>query len=322
MILEAREAARIDRALLAPGLSRSRLRALILFGALTDEAGAAVTDPALKVKPGARFTLAVPPPEPAGPEPEPIPLDVVHEDEALIVVDKPAGMVVHPAPGASRGTLVAALLHHCAGSLSGVGGVARPGVVHRIDKDTSGLIVAAKSDRAHAGLAAQFAAHSVERRYLAICRGAPDRADPRLAGLPGVGFEADGTLVIDRPLGRHPVDRKRMAVREGGKRAVTRARIVERLHGAALLECRLETGRTHQIRVHLAHLGHPLLGDPLYARRAEAPAAARGFARQALHAETLGFVHPIGGGRLSFRRPPPEDMAALLARLRGAGASA
>ena len=305
---------RLDKALAAaaPDLSRSRLAALVAAGALSREDGGSVTDPAAKVKAGDGFLLDVPPPLPAAPEPEAIPLDVAFEDAALIVVNKPAGMVVHPAPGAARGTLVAALLHHCGASLSGVGGVARPGIVHRIDKDTSGLLVVAKTDAAHAGLSAQFAAHDVERLYLAVCRGAPDPADPRLAGLTATAWEAGGWLRIDAALGRHRTDRTRMAVVPDGRRAVTRVR-VERRFGdrpsAALLSCRLETGRTHQIRVHLAHVGHPLLGDPVYGRAAPAPG---GFARQALHAATLGFRHPLTGRTLRFEASPPADFTKLL----------
>ena len=322
LLLTVASPGRLDRALaeVAAGFSRSRLTALIAGGAVTDAAGALVTDPSRKVKPGAAFALRPPPPEPATPEPEPIPLTIAHEDAALIVVDKPAGMVVHPAPGALRGTLVAALLAHCGDSLSGIGGVARPGIVHRIDKDTSGLLVVAKTDAAHAALSAQFAAHSAERSYLAVCRGAPDRADPRLAGLEAVTAEPEGWLRIDAPLARHRTDRKRMAVDAKGRRAVTRLR-VEARYGpadrpeAALLTCRLETGRTHQIRVHLAHLGHPLIGDPVYGRGRRDPAAADGFARQALHAATLGFRHPDDGRWLRFASPPPDDIVKLIDRL-------
>ncbi len=315
---------RLDKALAAAapagmGLSRSRLQALIAAGAVS-LAGAALTDARARVAPGAAVTLRLPEAAPTRTEPEAIPLDVVFEDAHLIVVDKPAGLVVHPAPGAPAGTLVNALLHHCGDSLSGVGGARRPGIVHRIDKDTSGLIVAAKTDAAHQGLAAQFAAHSLERRYLAALRGAPDPGDPRLAGLPGVSWEPGGVLRIDAAIGRHPVDRKRMAVvAAGGKRAVTRARVLARFGPAAapvacLAECRLETGRTHQIRVHLAHVGHPLIGDPVYGRRGGAATAA--FGRQALHAAALGFSHPVTGAEMRFESPPPPDMTALLQELR------
>ena len=316
-------AGRLDKALAAAAsaLSRSRLRGLIEGGAVRRASGAVVTDPGLKVKPGEAFAVTVPPPEPALPDPEPIPLAIVFEDAHLLVVDKPAGMVVHPAPGAERGTLVAALLNHCAGSLSGIGGVARPGIVHRIDKDTSGLLVVAKSDAAHAGLAAQFAAHDLERSYRAVVWGVPDRADPRLAGLPSVAFEADGWTCIDAAIARHRTDRKRMAVLAGGRRAVTRFRVDERFGPpdrphTALIRCRLETGRTHQIRVHLAHVGHPLVGDPVYGRNRPSPAAAAGFRRQALHAATLGFVHPVTGAQLRFESPLPADLAGLIGSLR------
>jgi 23S rRNA pseudouridine1911/1915/1917 synthase len=324
-VLVATLAGRLDRALAEPaaalGLSRSRLAALISAGALTRADGASVAAAAAKVKPGEAFRLSVPPVAPATPEPEAIALNVAHEDDWLIVVDKPAGMTVHPAPGAERGTLVAALLHHCGASLSGVGGVARPGIVHRIDKDTSGLLVVAKTDAAHAALAAQFAAHDLEREYRAVVFGAPDRADPRLAGHPSVAFEPGGVLRVDAPLGRSSADRKKTAVVAGGRRAVTRASVIERFGppgrpAASLLSCRLETGRTHQIRVHLAHVGHPLVGDPLYGRaRAGSPATA-GFARQALHAAVLGFRHPADGRAVRFESPLPEDMDQLIQKLR------
>ncbi len=261
-------------------------------------------------------------------EPEAIALDVVFEDDALIVIDKPAGMVVHPAPGSPEGTLVNALLHHFGGRLSGVGGTRRPGIVHRIDKDTSGLLVVAKSDAAHQGLAAQFAAHTAERAYGAVVHGVPDAGDPRLRGLAGVAFEPGGLLRITTELARHRTDRQRQAVvAHGGRRAVTRARVIESFGGAAaLLECRLETGRTHQIRVHMAHAGHGLIGDPVYGGRRRLPAralppggaeAALAFPRQALHAGSLGFTHPVSGEWLRFDVPLPEDMRVLLAALRG-----
>src|SRR6185295_7748607 len=244
---------RLDRALAAavPTLSRERLKALIRSGAV-ETAGHAIRDPATKVRGDENLSVAVPEPKPAHNAPQDIPLTVVFEDEHLLVVDKPAGLVVHPAAGNLDGTLVNALLHHCAGRLSGIGGVARPGIVHRIDKDTSGLLVVAKTDVAHEGLAAQFAKHSIDRRYLAIVAGAPK---------PMSGS-------IDAPLARSSSNRKKMAVVEEGrgKRAVTHYRIATPLRGAALVECRLETGRTHQVRVHLASIGHPLLGDPAYGR--------------------------------------------------------
>ncbi|WP_118134902.1 RluA family pseudouridine synthase [Oceanicella sp. SM1341] len=328
---------RLDKALAAAlaatdgegaGLSRSRLRALIEEGAVARAGGETVTEPKTKVKPGESWVIRPPAPVAAEPEPEAIPLDIVFEDADLVVVNKPAGMVVHPAPGAERGTLVNALLHHCGDSLSGIGGVLRPGIVHRIDKDTSGLLVVAKSDAAHQGLAALFAAHDIERSYQAVCQGAPDRGDPRLLGLEGVTPE-EGWLRIEGDIDRHRSDRKRMAVVPGGRHAVTRVRVLERFGAtravAALVECRLETGRTHQIRVHLAHVGHPLAGDPVYGRpRAvsardldpEAAAALRGFPRQALHAASLGFVHPVSGERVAFRADLPADMDHLLASLR------
>ena len=244
---------RLDRALAAavPTLSRERLKALIRSGAVEAE-GQAVRDPALKVRGEEALRLAMPEPAPAHNEPQDIPLTIVFEDEHLLVVDKPAGLVVHPAAGNLDGTLVNALLHHCAGQLSGIGGVARPGIVHRIDKDTSGLLVIAKTDVAHEGLAKQFAAHSIGRRYLAIVNGVPKAT---------VG-------TVDAPLARSATNRKKIAIVEGkrGKRAVTHWKRLTMLNDAALVECRLETGRTHQVRVHMASIGHPLVGDPVYGR--------------------------------------------------------
>jgi 23S rRNA pseudouridine1911/1915/1917 synthase len=303
---EAMAGQRLDKVIaeIAADLSRSRLKALIEAGRLSRD-GVPLTDPSAKAAAGV-YELAVPPPEPAEPEPQAIALQVLYEDEALIVVDKPAGMAVHPAPGSPDRTLVNALLHHCRGGLSGVGGVARPGIVHRLDKDTSGVMVAAKSDAAHAGLAARFARHDIERVYIALTRGAPR---------PERG-------VIETRIGRSPHDRKRMAVlRSGGREAVTLYE-VERAFGpsakplAARVACRLKTGRTHQIRVHLASKGAPCLGDPLYGSGPPAPAVraavqAAGLHRQALHAAVLGFVHPITGRPLRFESPLPEDMAKL-----------
>ena len=333
---------RLDKALAdvmgaASGLSRSRLRALIEDGQVSID-GETMRDPGAKARPGAQATVRVPPPAPARPMPEAIPINIVFEDAHLVVVDKPAGMAVHPSPGHDRGTLVNALLAHCGDSLSGVGGEIRPGVVHRIDKDTSGLLVAAKSDPAHQGLAAQFAAHDLERSYLALCWGAPDRGDPRLMGMPAVSAE-EGWLRIDAAIARHRTDRKRMAVTaSGGRRAVTWVRVVERFGAAeapaaksarpvvSAAECRLETGRTHQIRVHLSHAGHSLVGDPVYGRPKAIPAEAlppgaaealTSFPRQALHAATLGFAHPITGEQMRFSSPPPADFHALLGLLRG-----
>ena len=324
---------RLDRALARDvpeqaALSRSRLARLIAEGAVT-RAGVALREAKARVAPGDVIEIAVPEVAEIATAPEAIPLQVVHEDAHLIVVDKPAGMVVHPAPGSPSGTLVNALLAHCGDTLSGVGGARRPGIVHRIDKDTSGLLVAAKTDAAHQGLAAQFEAHSVDRRYLALCHGAPDRADPRLAGLRGVAWH-DGTLTLRTRLDRHRTDRQRQAVTwERGRPAVTHVRVLESFGtppAAALLECRLETGRTHQIRVHLAHAGHALVGDATYGGRRRASARALGaaaaaavdvFPRQALHAARLGFEHPVTGARLRFDCPLPADMRALAGRLRG-----
>ena len=299
---------RADKALAAAsGLSRERVKALMKDGKAMI-AGEVVRSPSRMVEAESDFRIAVPAPAAAQAQAEAIPLDIVFEDDALVVVNKPAGMVVHPAAGNPDGTLVNALLHHCAhhggsGGLSGIGGVARPGIVHRIDKDTSGLLVVAKSDAAHEGLAAQFADHSIHRRYLAICGGHPWPAEQRIEGR----------------IGRSDANRKKMAVLPDtatrGKHAVTHLRVERLLRHAALLECRLETGRTHQVRVHCASIGHALLGDPTYGRT---PAPLRsvlkslGFARQALHAASLGFVHPVTKDRMDFAAPLPQDMQELI----------
>ena len=301
-------------------LSRSRLQALIAEGrvSLADQT---IRDPNKRVKPGEVFVVEIPPPAPAEPQPQAIPLVIVHEDADLIVIDKPAGLVVHPAAGNLDGTLVNALLAHCGDSLPGIGGVARPGIVHRLDKDTSGLLVVAKTERAMRSLAKQFAAHAVERVYEAVVWGAPRAGD----GL------------VEGNLGRNPFDRKRMAVLRGqGKPARTRYRVLEPFGAdkvgekpfAALVECRLETGRTHQIRVHLAHIGHPLIGDSTYGRHRQSPRAkseaqhlayemAASFPRQALHAGVLGFFHPTRQIKLRFESPWPEDFSKLVNVLRG-----
>jgi 23S rRNA pseudouridine1911/1915/1917 synthase len=296
-------AVRLDKALAdASGLSRERVKALISEGRITVN-GATAGSVSAKAVGGARFSIHLPPPVDAQACPQDIPLVVVHEDEHLIVVDKPAGLVVHPAAGNLDGTLVNALLYHCRGGLSGIGGVARPGIVHRIDKDTSGLLVVAKSDAAHEGLARQFADHSLERAYLAVCNGHPS--------------PAQGT--VRARLGRSDADRKKMAVLRDdasrGKHAVTHFRTLERLAHCALIECRLETGRTHQVRVHLASIGHPLVGDPLYGRVSSQlrPLLQRlDFRRQALHAAVLGFIHPVTHDRLRFTSDMPPDMRELI----------
>ena len=291
---------RLDRALAvaAPTLSRERLKSLIRNGAVEKE-GQPVRDPATKVRGDESFRVVVPEPTPAHNEPQDIPLNVIFEDEHLLVVDKPAGLVVHPAAGNLDGTLVNALLHHCGGTLSGIGGVARPGIVHRIDKDTSGLLVVAKTDVSHEGLAKQFAAHSIDRRYLAIVTGVP-----RLS---------EGT--VDAPLARSAANRKKIAIVEGnrGKRAVTHWKRVKPLRDASLVECRLETGRTHQVRVHMASIGYPLLGDPVYGRSKTHGKLLKElqFHRQALHAAELGFTHPVTKHRLSFSSAMPPDMQEL-----------
>ena len=292
---------RLDRALAAavPTLSRERLKALIRSGAV-EASGKPVRDPAAKVRGEEDVRVAIPEPTAAHNEAQDIPLTILFEDEHLLVVEKPAGLVVHPAAGNLDGTLVNALLHHCAGKLSGIGGVARPGIVHRIDKDTSGLLVVAKTDVAHEGLAKQFAAHSIDRRYFAIVSGVPKASEGK----------------VDAPLARSATNRKKIAIVEGsrGKRAVTHWKRLQPLRDAALLECRLETGRTHQVRVHMASIGHALLGDPVYGRSSKTHGKLLkdlGFHRQALHAVELGFTHPVAKNRLSFSSPMPPDMEEL-----------
>ncbi|HVZ92865.1 MAG TPA: RluA family pseudouridine synthase [Rhizomicrobium sp.] len=309
---------RLDRFLAGavPEFSRSRLEGLIDEGRVT-LGGKTIRDANRRVKPGEEYRLAAPAPRPARPQAQEIPLRIVHEDKDLIVIDKPAGLVVHPAAGNPDGTLVNALIAHCGDELAGIGGEARPGIVHRLDKDTSGLIVAAKSERAMRSLAKQFANHTIERAYHALVWGSPRAGDG----------------VIEGDIGRNPFDRKRMAVlRGGGKSARTRYRVIERFGDpdrsfASLIECRLETGRTHQIRVHLTHIGHPLIGDPSYGRARRAPRAkteaearafaeTEGFARQALHAYLLGFQHPTAHRTMRFESPWPEDFARLVKALR------
>ncbi len=326
---------RLDKALARDvpqdaSLSRTRLGRLIAEGLVTLN-GAVATDPKARVAEDDIVEITVPEATESHIGPEDIPLDVIYEDDDLIVINKPAGLVVHPAPGSPGGTLVNALLHHCGDTLSGVGGAKRPGIVHRIDKDTSGLLVVAKSDRAHHGLAAQFEAHTVERYYKAVVYGAPDANDPRVRGVKGVNFEPGNIMKITTHLARHKTDRQRQAVLfQGGRHAVTRARIVETFGMppvASLLECWLETGRTHQIRVHMAHAGHSLIGDPTYGGRRKLPRtvsqaaqdAVQSFPRQALHAQVLGFDHPVSGEPMRFEAPIPPDMQHLLEALRGQG---
>ncbi|ONG55520.1 RNA pseudouridine synthase [Pseudoroseomonas deserti] len=304
---------RLDRLLAGAigTLSRSRVKALIEEGHVTRD-GTVVTDPSESARAGARYTLLPPPPVAAAPQAQAMDLTILFEDRHLIVLDKPAGLVVHPAPGNLDGTLVNALLAHAGDELTGIGGEKRPGIVHRLDKDTSGVMVVAKSDTAHQALSAAFASRDLERAYLALVWGLPS---------PGSGE-------VDAPIGRHPMDRKRMAVvARNGKHALTRY-ATERGWGAgcALVRCNLATGRTHQIRVHMAHINHPLVGDPVYLRRLPGSAKAvpqpardalLAFPRQALHAETLGFRHPVTGEMLRFHAPLPPDMQALLTLLDG-----
>jgi 23S rRNA pseudouridine1911/1915/1917 synthase len=307
-----------------PDLSRSRVQGLIGAGKLTAD-GAPVTHAKDKPRPGARYELRLPPPEPAAPQPETLPLNIVYEDADLIVLDKAMGMAMHPAPGSMHGTVVNALLAHCGASLSGIGGVVRPGIVHRIDKDTTGLVVVAKHDAAHQGLAALFAKHDLERVYYAVTRGAPKERTGR----------------IENRLVRSSEDRRKYVVArnpetDAGKLAITQYWTIENYGqhegeaagrpAAALIECRLYTGRTHQIRAHLAHVGAPLIGDPLYGKQralkaegphaAEADAVVRAFPRQALHAAVLGFKHPVSGEEMRFESALPDDMETLLVALR------
>ena len=303
---------RLDRALaaLADGLSRSRIQALVAGGAVRAD-DRPVTGASTKVKAGQIFDIVIPYPQPAEPQGQNIALDVLYEDEEVIVLNKPAGLVVHPAPGNPDRTLVNALLAHCGDSLKGIGGVLRPGIVHRLDKDTSGIMVAAKSERAHRGLVAQFAARTIDRRYLAVVWEVPVPSDGEISGA----------------IGRSPRNRKKMAVmRRGGRPAVTRYRVLRAFgdNVASLVECRLLTGRTHQIRVHLASSGHALLGDPLYGGSQSArikrlnPAARQSLTalgRQALHASTLGFDHPTSGKRMKFVSDLPLDIRGLICSL-------
>jgi 23S rRNA pseudouridine1911/1915/1917 synthase len=303
---------RLDQvlALHLPALSRSRLKALIESGCVAS-GGRTIEQPSIRVKPGQTFAIVVPETAPAEPKPQRLPLSILYEDDQIIVIDKPAGLVVHPAPGNPEGTLVNALLAHCGESLTGIGGVRRPGIVHRLDKDTSGVMVAAKTEQAHKALVAQFAKRAIERSYLAVVWGVPQPREGEIAGA----------------IGRHSRERKKMTVvSRGGKAALTRYHVEKVLAGgaASLLRCRLLTGRTHQIRVHLNHIGHPVIGDQTYGRATRArlerlpkearePAAC--FARQALHAETLGFRHPASGAVLRFRSLLPHDIGKLLEHL-------
>jgi 23S rRNA pseudouridine1911/1915/1917 synthase len=308
MASDAAAGTRLDRLIAAslPELSRSRVKALIEAGQVAT-GGATISDPSYRVKPGQTFAILVPEARPAAPTAQAIALDIVYEDADLIVVNKPAGMVVHPAPGNPDSTLVNALIAHCGASLSGIGGELRPGIVHRLDKDTSGLIVAAKNDAAHRGLSEAFARHDIERAYQAVVWGVPAPTQGEISG----------------NIGRHRTNRKKMAIlARGGKAALTRYRLLKRLGPAAsLVECRLATGRTHQIRVHLASIGHPVVGDPTYGRISSArssvvgqaaQAAVRGVNRQALHAFLLGFDHPRTGVHVRWSVGLPEDIKRLI----------
>ena len=288
-------------------LSRSRIKALILDHQLSEN-GSTLSDPSAPVKSGATYVLTLPPPVDAKPKAENLPLDILFEDDHIIVINKPVGLVVHPGPGSLTGTLVNALIAHCGESLTGIGGVLRPGIVHRLDKDTSGVMIAAKTAGAHANLTSMFASHDLDRRYQALVW--------------GTEIDRDGT--VDAPLGRSNYDRKKQAVTSKGRHAITHWQTLRSFPPfATLLECRLETGRTHQIRVHMAHIGRSIIGDPLYGRAPRAGqmpdvtartclAQLRGFGRQALHAAHLGFVHPVTGTSLSFTSKLPDDMQTLI----------
>jgi len=302
---------RLDKALTllladkSPGLSRARIQSLIAAGLLASQ-GKPIDNASRKVKEGESFTLRLPPPEAAVPLAQKMPLTIVYEDKDLLVIDKPVGMVVHPAPGNRDKTLVNALLAHCGTSLSGIGGVARPGIVHRLDKDTSGLMVVAKNDKAHQELSRQFGDRTLSRTYRAIIWGVPIMMSGE----------------IDAPIGRHHRDRKKMAVSGKGKQSLTRFRVLETFETASFIECNLATGRTHQIRVHLAHVKHPVVGDPVYGKQKsdmkakKAEILLRAFARQALHAIELQFQHPRSGKKMRFKSELPKDMAKLLRHLR------
>lgn len=324
--------ARLDKALsrdvpVEASLSRTRLARMLEAGEVQVN-GVVVTGVRTRLEEGDIVRVSIAEAQESHILPQDIPLDVIYEDNDLIVINKLTGMVVHPAPGTPDGTLVNALMHHCGDSLSGVGGVARPGIVHRIDKDTSGLLVVAKTDAAHHGLAAQFEKHTVERHYRAVVYGVPDASDPRLRGVKGVNFEQGGVMKVSTQLARHKHDRQKQAVFfTGGRHAITRAHVVEAFGSpecVSLVDCWLETGRTHQIRVHMAHVGHGLVGDPVYGGRrklsekafgATAVAVVKAFNRQALHAATLGFEHPVSGEMLRFEASLPADMSELLRKL-------
>ena len=324
---------RLDKALSrdAPAqadLSRTRLARLITEGHVEID-GIIVKNPTANVSEGQSVKVILHPPEPVETLPQKIKLDIIYEDDDLLVVNKNSGMVVHPAPGSPKDTLVNALLFHCQNSLSGIGGEKRPGIVHRIDKDTSGLLVVAKNDKSHHGLAKQFEQHSVERVYHAFCHGVPDVASPRLKGVKGVSFEVGSVVKISTHLARHKHDRQRQTVLfEGGRHAVTRFKVLEKFgkpQVVSLIECWLETGRTHQIRTHMAHLGHSLIGDATYGKRKKisnkalnenAFISVNKFSRQALHASLLGFMHPSTGKHMKFSVAMPLDMQNLATGLK------
>jgi 23S rRNA pseudouridine1911/1915/1917 synthase len=301
---------RLDRALAValPGLTRSRVKALIEGRRVALAGGQTIEEPSRKVKTGERFVVDIPEPEPAVPQPQAMALEILFEDDDLLVLDKPAGLVVHPAPGNADNTLVNALLAHCGESLSGIGGVRRPGIVHRLDKDTSGVLVVAKHDRTHQALSKLFAAHDLTRIYQALVWGAPKA--PK------------GT--VEAAIGRHPVDRKRMTVRRSGGRSALTEYWIEKRYGpplapiACLVGAKLGTGRTHQVRVHLAHLGCPVVGDPVYGRKSRGsavPQALKDFPRQALHAAILEFRHPTTGKVMRFATELPQDFRRLIGTL-------
>jgi 23S rRNA pseudouridine1911/1915/1917 synthase len=301
---EAAAGQRLDRALAAavPDLSRVRIQAMLAEGRVTRD-GAPISDASAKAKPGQHIVIEIPPPVAAIPQPQDIPLTIVFEDEEMLVIDKPAGLVVHPGAGNPDGTLVNALLAYCGDQLSGIGGVRRPGIVHRLDKDTSGLMVVAKTDRAHVALSAQLQSRTLKRIYTAVVWGKPMPLTGRIEG----------------NIGRSPNDRKRMAlVSHGGRAAVTHYRTLKSYKTVSVIECRLETGRTHQIRVHMAHIGHPLVGDPAYGLKRlpkDAPALAKSLPRQALHATLVTFLHPVTNMEMCYSSPVANDIAELIASL-------
>ena len=322
LITEEDAGSRLDIVLtkLLPELTRSNLKKIIELNQVKIN-NIIINSPSKKLKNNDNIEINLIPEQEIKIEPYKTKLNIVFEDKDILVINKPAGMVVHPGAGNYTETLVNALIYKYK-KLSDLNGSTRPGIVHRIDKDTSGLLVVAKSDTAHAGLAKQFADHSISRRYLAVSKGVPQKSDPRLAGLRGVNFEDGGVIRVATNIARHKTDRKRMAVvQDAGRHAITRANVLENFGHSALLECWLETGRTHQIRVHFSHIGHGLIGDPIYGLRKAMPSSVfepedinivKGFTRQALHAKSIGFLHPITNEYMNFDSDIPNDLNELI----------